>query len=95
MAKLADMMAAARESNFTEEQFNNLRAEKNAKRVFDILRNGFSFQEKEYSAACWQILDYVAKNITGFQADIAEKAKWNKFSMSEKQTWCVAFSFIK
>ena len=41
------------------------------------------------------IITHVAKNITGFQADIAEKAKWNKFEMSEKQTWCVAYSFIK
>ena len=46
MAKLADIIAAAHERNFTDEQYN-----------------------KEYSAACWQILDFVAKNITGFQAD--------------------------
>ena len=43
MAKLADIIAAAHERNFTDEQFSNLKAEKNAKRVFDILKNGWAY----------------------------------------------------
>lgn len=92
--KLAEIIANAHNSNFSEESFSLLRSEKNAKNVFTILRHGWSYQEKEYSAKCWEILDFVAKNVTGFQADIAEKAKFSGYEMSEKQTWCVSFAFI-
>lgn len=92
--KTTEILSELHNSNFTEDQINNFRLEKNVKKVFDFLRNGWSCQEKEYKVKCYQILDFVAKNIKGFQADIAEKAKINRFPMSEKQTWCIAYAFI-
>jgi hypothetical protein len=95
MSKLANDLAAIHEANFTAEEFNRLRVDKNAKRIFDILFRGWSYNNKEYSAKSREILDFVASNIKGFQADIAAKAKSiDAYEMTQKQIWCIAYAFI-
>ena len=93
--KLADMIAEHYETSMTEEQLNNFRTSGNAKAVFNCLN--FNYSDKCYSADADSILKFVAKYSKEFAADIAKKYSdvSNKYEMTEKQAWCIAFAFIK
>lgn len=93
--KLADMMANHYESSMTENQLNELRTSGNAERVFDAL--DFDYSNKCYSSDADSVLKFVAKYSEGFVIDIAKKfsSPSNKYPMSDKQKWVVAFAFIK
>lgn len=80
------------------EQVRELKVAANAKAIFSQLRlsEDFDMASKEFGS--WSdnaeiILEEVAKNGSGFKAEIATKALRYK-SMTEKQAWCVAFEFI-
>jgi hypothetical protein len=93
--KLADMIANHHESSRTEEQLNNLRTSGNAKSVFDCL--DFNYSEKCYSNDADSIMKFVGIYSEGFVLDIAKRFSdpSNKYPMSDKQRWCIAFAFIK
>ena len=93
--KLADKRAAAIYGSVSIDAINELRKSNNAKKVFNALY--FDVNDRGYSDFADSILKNVAKFSTVFAGDIAKKYSdaGNKFSMSEKQTWCVAFAFIK
>lgn len=93
--KLAEMIANYYESSMTEEQLNNLRTSANAKSVFNCL--DFNYSDNCYSNDADSIMKFVAKYSKGFVVDIANRFSdpSNKYPMSDKQKWCVAFAFIK
>lgn len=71
------------------------------KSVFNAVSRGFSefysLTERRFTAfheVAETVLEFVAENSKGFQADIASKAlKYG--NPTDKQAWCVAFEFIK
>lgn len=95
MTKLADLRAKATYSTMSIEGFNEMRKAGNAKRVFDCL--SFDYNDKCYSLTADSILKAVKQNCNGFVKDIATRFSdpSNKFAMSEKQAWCIAFAFVK
>jgi len=93
MTKLADLRAAATYQTVTKEMINDLRTSKNAKKVFDCMN--FDYNDKTYTNVADSILFAVENNCSGFVVDIAKRFRMSTFPMSEKQTWCIAFAFIK
>jgi len=93
--KLADRIAQSLERSLTTEQINNLRTEGNPNPVFNILTSNFF--NKEYGMEAFQIMEAVKENCKGFVVEIAERfsSPSNRYEMSEKQAWCLAFAFIK
>ncbi|MCL2311886.1 MAG: hypothetical protein FWC41_05295 [Firmicutes bacterium] len=94
--KLADRIAQSNYSEFTLQEFDNLK-NLTPKEIFDILNNFFNYNEKSYAVKSMQILEYVAENSKHFAKDIAKKYAdaSNKYEMSDKQKWCVAYEFLK
>lgn len=95
MTKLAELRANATYATMSIEGYNEMRRAGNAKLVFDCLN--FDFNDKCYSLTADSILKAVKLNCEGFVKDIATRFTdpSNKFAMSEKQAWCIAFAFIK
>lgn len=95
--KLAELISNHYENVMPIESLNALRTGNDAKMVFEILSNGFSYRDKEYSLDADSILKAVRDYSEGFVVDIAKRfsSPSNKFEMSQKQAWCVAFAFIK
>ena len=95
MSKLAELRAAATYSQMSLEAMNEMRKAGNAKRVFECLN--FDYNDKCYSLTADSILKAVKIYGQGFVKDIATKYQdaGNKYAMSEKQAWCVAFAFVK
>lgn len=70
----------------------------NVKSIFNALDGDFVSKSKfEYSLLGETILEIVAKGAEGFVKDIAQRFSSidNRFAMSDKQRWCVAFAFQK
>lgn len=95
MAKLADIRANATYSSMSVGGLNEMRKSNNAKHVFDCL--SFDYNDKCYSLTADSILKAVKIHGEGFVVDIATRFSdpSNKFAMSEKQAWCVAYAFCK
>lgn len=95
MGRLAEIRSKATYASMSLEELNNLRASGDAKSVFNCL--SFDYNDKCYSLTAESILKAVKNYSEGFVADIATRfsSPSNKFEMSEKQAWCVAFAFIK
>jgi hypothetical protein len=93
--KLAEMISNQTYSSLSIEKLNEMRKSKKAKNVFECLN--FDYNDKCYSLTADSILKAVKLNCTGFIVDVATRfsSPSNKFAMSEKQAWCVAFAFIK
>ena len=95
MSKLAELRATATYSQMSLEAMNEMRKAGNAKRVFDCLN--FDYNDKCYSLTADSILKAVKIYGQGFVTDIAKRFQdaGNRFEMSQKQAWCVAFAFVK
>jgi hypothetical protein len=95
MEKLAEIRANATYSSMSLEGLNEMRKTNNAKNVFDCL--SFDYNDKCYSLTADSILKAVKIHGDGFAVDIATRFSdpATKFSMSEKQAWCVAYAFCK
>ncbi len=95
MTKLAELRANATYSSMSIEDLNDMRKSNNARKVFDCLK--FDFNDKCYSDAADSILKAVMTYCDGFVKDIATRfqSASNHYEMSEKQSWCVAFAFVK
>lgn len=69
-----------------------------AKEVFNAIcakNYGGKFNNRiEWTENAEHILNVVAENSLGFQADIADRALEGN-NISDKQVWCVAFEFLK
>lgn len=69
---------------------------KNVKEIFNAIYNCYDFQLKEYCGIGSAIIEIVAEGAEGFVKDICQRfGGFGVRSMSEKQTWCVAFAFQK
>jgi len=71
---------------------------KNVKSIYNALEGDFVGKSKfEYSLLADTILEIVAKGAEGFVKDIAERFHSidNRYPMSDKQRWCVAFAYQK
>jgi hypothetical protein len=95
MTKLADLRANATYASMSVESLNEMRKSNNAKNVFDCL--DFDYNDKCYSLSADSILKAVKIHSEGFVVDIATRFSdpSNKFEMSQKQAWCVAYAFCK
>ena len=95
MSRLAELRANATYSSMSLECLNEMRISGNAKNVFNCL--SFDYNDRCYSLTADSILKAVMQNCNGFVKDIATKYQdaSNKYAMSEKQAWCIAFAFIK
>lgn len=98
--KIADMIAESHERTITSQELNQLRTSGDAKRVYHLLERGWDSnngRDGSYDFVADTILSAVAKNSTGFVVDIANRFRdvSNRYEMSQKQTWCVAFAFLK
>lgn len=70
----------------------------NVKNIFNALDGGYESRGKfEYNFVAQTIMDMVAAGSEGFVKDICERfnSESNRFPMSDKQRWCVAFAFQK
>ena len=92
--KLADAREKAMTTSMTIEDFNALKKQGDAKEVFQKL--AFDSYNKEYSLIADSILKAVKFHASGFAVDIATRFQdpSNKFEMSYKQKWVIAFAFI-
>lgn len=93
--KLADMMSSHYERTITSEELNDLRISGNAKKVFEAISNNFFERDRAYGSLAQYIFSAVQKHSSGFVVEIAKKAILSSFPLSEKQTWCLSFSFLK
>jgi hypothetical protein len=62
-----------------------------------MLRTGYDYYDKDYSDFTCCIMSAVARYSEGFVVDIAKRFSdiSNKYEMSEKQQWCIAYAFLK
>lgn len=71
---------------------------KSAGAIFNALDGRFvSGHEFEYSDVASAIMDFVSASTTGFVADICNRFNSidNRYAMSDKQRWCVAYALQK
>lgn len=76
---------------------SELRSQKVGK-IFDAIDGDFSYDGNfDYSPIASAIMEIVMEAEQGFVADICKRfsAIDNRYPMSDKQRWCVAFSFAK
>jgi len=99
--KLAEIIGNAKNnlnSGFSTYQIvEKYRATKIAKDVFNALKSGIFYknrQDKEWGEIAETILQATEKFTAGFQKDIAKKAL-QYVSLSDKQAWCVSYSFVE
>lgn len=71
---------------------------KSAGAIFNAIDGNFvSGNAFEYSDVASAIMDFVAASTNGFVADICNRFNSidNRFAMSDKQRWCVAYALQK
>ena len=71
---------------------------KSAGAIFNAIDGNFvSGNAFEYSDVASAIMDFVAASTNGFVADICKRFNSidNRFAMSDKQRWCVAYALQK